>query len=77
MVGASLGVAFLDPRRMLFLALAGAVGFGIGFIFLEFVSMILGGTFLSIVGTGFIGGASLGAALGYLEVHEPAGRRVA
>jgi hypothetical protein len=71
-VGASLGAAFLDWRTIVALAVAGAVGFGVGTLpadFLRFSIPILrqlgeGGSFAI---TGFIGGASLGAALGYLE----------
>ena len=71
-VGASLGAAFRDWRSIVELAVAGAVGFGVGYWLIEFMrasTPILrqlgeGG---SIVITGIIGGATLGAALGYLE----------
>lgn len=76
MLGASLGVAFLDLGRIVVLALAGAVGFGIGFGFLDYLTYFFGTTQFATV-AGIIGGASLGAALGYLERREPAGRRVA
>jgi hypothetical protein len=71
-VGALLGVAFRDWRTILALAVAGAVGFSVGNL-AEFVrlSVPIIGTDLgeagSIAITGTIGGASLGAALGYLE----------
>jgi fucose permease len=71
-VGASLGAAFGDWRTIVALAVAGAVGFSVGNLpadSLRFSIPILrqlgeGG---SIVIIGIIGGASLGAALGYLE----------
>ncbi len=77
--GASLGVAFLDLRRIVALALAGAAGFGIGVQaggFLDYLTDSFG-RMPFIVVAGVIGGAALGAALGYLERREPAGRRVA
>ena len=69
--GASLGVTFWDWRRISILTLAGAVGFGVGLIAEFFlretleVGMNAGDLLLSAAGV--IGGASLGAALGYLE----------
>jgi hypothetical protein len=71
-VGALLGAAFRDWRTIVALAVAGAVGFGVGYWLIQFMrasTPILrqlgeGG---SIVITGIIGGATLGAALGYLE----------
>jgi hypothetical protein len=65
-IGASLGVAFLDWGRILALAAAGGVGFCVGFVVGDSLSIRLGGD-LFIVVAGIIGGASLGAALGYLE----------
>jgi hypothetical protein len=76
-VGVSLGMAFLHWRTILALGLAGAVGFGIG---------VLAGDLLrasfpairgvgSIVVAGIIGGALLGAALGFLENRRQASRR--
>ncbi len=75
MVGASLGAAFLDWRTILALAVAGAVGFGVGLPagdFLRFSFPILRevGEVGSITVAGLVGGASLGAALGYLEKRK-------
>jgi len=83
-VGGSMGLAFGDGRRIATLAVAGAVGFGTGVVLgAFFVRGIFGEDFL--VGTagtivlydltGIIGGASLGAALGYLENYRMAERR--
>ena len=71
-VGASLGLAFGDWRTILALAVAGAVGFGVGLPagdFLRFSIPILRvlGEPGSYAVAGLVGGASLGAALGYLE----------
>lgn len=75
-IGASLGVAFRDWTTGLALTVAGTVGFSIGLWagdFLEFYLYTLrdccevGG---KIIVAGVIGGASLGAALGYLEHRE-------
>jgi hypothetical protein len=79
-VGASLGLAFGDWRTIVALALAGAVGFSVGSLpadSLRFSIPILrqlgeGGS-IAIIGT--IGGASLGAALGYLESRKLAERQ--
>jgi hypothetical protein len=79
-VGASLGVAFRDWRTILALAVAGAVGFSVRNL-AEFVrlSVPIIGTDLgeagSIAITGVIGGASLGAALGYFEFRKMAEER--
>ena len=56
-------------RKMLVLALAGALGFGLGeYIIGTFGSlMLMGWRGLSWMWVGIIGGASVGAALGYLE----------
>ena len=71
-VGASLGVAFRDWRVMVVLAAAGAVGFGIGLVagglLRASIPAIRGVGSIAI--TGIIGGASLGAALGYLEYRK-------
>lgn len=84
MVGGSLGLAFGDGRRIATLAVAGAVGFGAGVIVGAFcVRGIFGEDFLvGILGTiilyaltGVIGGASLGAAFGYIENRRLAERR--
>ena len=76
--GACLGLALRDWRRTGLLALAGAIGFGVamefrlesyilegGFLSTEMPHMLIGATYLSIIGV--VGGASLGAALGFLE----------
>jgi hypothetical protein len=60
MVGASLGAGFWDWKRLVALTLAGAVGFGVG-------GAIGGDSPSGLLALGVIGGASLGAALGYLE----------
>lgn len=62
-------MAFLDWRRVVALALAGASGFGIGFMvggFLDFLTTSFGRLpFIAV--SGIIGGAALGATLGYFE----------
>jgi hypothetical protein len=76
-VGASLGAAFLDGRTILVLGLASALGFGIGVAagdLLRASFPIIRGVG-SIVVAGIIGGASLGAALGFLEIQRRAGER--
>jgi len=82
-VGGSLGLAFGDGRRIAALAVAGAVGFGVGVIVGAYcVLAIFGadflvgnpGTIMLYALTGVIGGASLGAALGYLENRNLAER---
>ena len=75
-IGASLGVAFRDRTTVLALAVAGAVGFSVGTLpadFLRFsIPMIRQrGEAGSIAITGTIGGAFLGAVLGYLEGRNP------
>ena len=65
-LGASLGVAFGDWRRVVILGAVGSVGCGIGLLAggnLQPLAAMVG----VIVFAGIIGGASLGAALGYLE----------
>ena len=79
-VGASLGVAFRDWRTILALAVAGAVGFGVGTLPADFVRFSIPmlrqlGEAGSIAITGTIGGASLGAALAYLERRKLAEER--
>lgn len=80
-VAALLGAAFRDWRTNVALAVAGAVGFGAGYWLINFMRASIpilrqlgeGG---SIIITGIIGGAFLGAALGYLEDRRlAAGRR--
>jgi len=84
-VGRSLGLGFGDGRRIVTLAVAGAVGIGVGAIVGTFcVQAIFGADFLvGISGTimlyaltGAIGGASLGAALGYIANRRLAERPV-
>jgi len=60
MVGAWLGVAFWDCKSIVALTVVGAVGFGLG-------GAIAGDSLPWLLAIGSIGGASLGAALGYLE----------
>jgi hypothetical protein len=76
MVGASLALAFGGWKRIIVLTLAGAVGFGAGVVIGAFAlkevfgeGFLVGtsGTIVLYAITGIIGGASLGAALGYLE----------
>ncbi len=80
-VGASLGVAFLDWRTILALAVAGAVGFSVGSLpggslgfSIPIIRQLLGAAG-SIAVAGLVGGASLGAALGYLEKRKLAEER--
>jgi hypothetical protein len=77
-LGASLGAAFWDWRTILALAVAGAAGFGVGLLAGDLLRasfpVIRGvGETGSIAVAGSVGGASLGAALGYLEKHRPSG----
>ena len=71
-VGASLGAAYIDWRTIVALVVAGAVGFSVGNsaawvrYFIPMIGTDLGEAG-SIAITGTIGGASLGAALAYLE----------
>jgi hypothetical protein len=74
-VGTSLGVAFLNWRTTLALAVAGTVGFGIGTLPADVVRFSIPmlrqlGEAGSYAITGIIGGASLGATLGYLEYRK-------
>ncbi len=78
--GASLGVAFKASRTIVSLAVAGAIGFGVGWGAVDLMSQPLmepgapGIAFwwaiLFMTIEGAIGGASLGAALGYLESRK-------
>jgi hypothetical protein len=79
-VGALLGVAFRDWRMVLALAVAGAVGFVVGNLLADFIRFSIPilrqvGEAGGIAFTGIIGGAFLGAALGYLENRRLAERR--
>lgn len=79
-VGASLGVAFKDWRTIVALVVAGAVGFSVGNLadLIRYSIPIIGtdlGEAVGIVITGIIGGASLGATLGYLEYRKLAAER--
>jgi dipeptidyl aminopeptidase/acylaminoacyl peptidase len=65
-LGAALGLAFGDWRRVLILGVVGSVGCAIGLLAgggLQPIAAMMG----VVVFAGIIGGASLGAALGYLE----------
>lgn len=83
--GASLGVGLRTRRRVMLLAVVGALGFGIGSGAVDVLSQPMmepgasGITFwwsiLFMTIEGAIGGASLGAALGYLEKRELAQER--
>jgi hypothetical protein len=68
MVGASVGLAFWDWKRVVVLTVAGAVGFGLG-------GAIGGDSPSGLLAPGVIGGASLGAALAYLESRKLAEER--
>src|SRR5215211_4327268 len=79
MVGASLAFAFGGWKRIVVLTLAGAVGSGAGVVigtfalqgmFGEGFLMGTSGTIALYAITGIIGGAALGAALGYLESRK-------
>ena len=81
-VGGSLGVAFKDWRMVVSLAVVGAVGFGIGYVAgavrysIPIIRQVGGAgetEFIAI--SGIIGGASLGAALAYLESRRRASER--
>jgi hypothetical protein len=83
--GAALGLAFRDWRTVAVLAIGGAVGFGIGGGIVDLLKQPFvspgaqGVTFWWATGfmviQGAIGGASLGAALGYLENRRLAQER--
>jgi len=69
--GASLGLALRNWEKAGLLALAGAVGFGIAvqvsWDLFRGPNLVLLGGVMKLVIWGILGGASLGAALGYLE----------
>jgi hypothetical protein len=76
MIGAAMGANFGDWRRPVQLAVAGAVGFGVGSLLSDLLTSVVpilgqlgegGGLAFASTLIGVIGGASLGAALGYLE----------
>lgn len=68
-IGAAVGLAFRSLRRIAVLAAAGGVGFGVGLAAGDLLraSMPMVRGVGSIAVAGIIGGAVLGAALGYLE----------
>jgi hypothetical protein len=84
-VGASLALAFGDwQRRIVVFTLAGGGGFGVGVVIGTFAlqgmlgeDFLVGtsGTIVLFAITGIVGGASLGAALGYLEDRKLASER--
>ena len=83
-VGASLGLTLFGSRMIGALAAAGAVGFGAGAWLSQQISQSIptlaqlgeGESFVINLATiGVIGGASLGAALGYLESRKQAQER--
>ena len=85
-VGAALGLAFWDWKKVLVLTLSGAMGFGAGTVLGVFLlRTVFGGDFMvGIAGTiilytimGVAGGALLGGSLGYLEgaSRTPRGQR--
>jgi len=72
--GVSLGLGLKEWRRSWFLALAGAIGFGIAAqaiwdILRGLEPQVLWGA-ITLVIWGIVGGASLGAALGYIEKKD-------
>jgi len=76
MIGAAMGANFGDWRRIVQLGVAGAVGFGVGSLLSEPLSSVVpilgelgeqGNLAFASTLIGTIGGAFLGAALGYLE----------
>ena len=67
MVGTVVGAVFLDWRTILALGMAGAVGFGVGLLAGDLLRASVPIIRRSIIVAGALGGASLGAALGYLE----------
>jgi hypothetical protein len=85
-VGAALGLAFWDWKRVFVLTLSGAVGFGAGTVLGVFLlRAVFGGDFMAgttgtiilYAITGVVGGALLGGSLGYLEraARMPRGQR--
>ena len=85
--GLMLGLALADWRKVVLLGLAGTVGFGVGEAIAAALGMPVSGidweqpSFLLVLYVlvqamvGIIGGASLGAALGYLESRKLADRQ--
>ena len=69
--GAALGLALKDGTKIIGLALAGALGFWLGSIIANYIHHWLGFGFPLTVTMfsvqGIIGGASIGAVMGYLE----------
>ena len=75
--GAALGLALRDKRKMIDLTLAGAFGFWLGLMIADYFTTWLqsGWLLLPVIKfciQGIIGGASLGAILGYLERQQAA-----
>ena len=75
--GAALGLALRDKRKMIDLTLAGAFGFWLGLMIADYFPTWLqsGWLLLPVIKfciQGIIGGASLGAILGYLERQQAA-----
>ncbi len=74
--GASLGVALGDWRWVVTLGVVGGLGFGVGlFVGTALPTSLPERIAYPIAIAGIIGGASLGAALGYLENHKLAEER--
>lgn len=78
---AALGLSLWDPRKILLLSLAGAVGFGVGLVvkfFLEQTLQLGAVENVLLAVSGVIGGAALGATLGYLVrvAEHPRGERL-
>jgi hypothetical protein len=68
--GAAMGLALKDMRKIIGLALAGFFGFGLGWMIANYLGYRLEWLPQAIIRftlSGIIGGALLGAALGYLE----------
>jgi hypothetical protein len=66
-VGTALGLALWNRRKVIGLGLAGALGGAIGAIIMSAASL---SPWLQVGLHGIVGGASLGAALGYLEKRK-------
>lgn len=76
-IGTAVGSAFRSLRRIVVLAVAGGAGFGVGLAAGDLLraSLPMVGGVGSIAVAGMIGGALLGAALGYLESHSQSRER--
>ncbi|MGH3148752.1 MAG: hypothetical protein ACRDTR_23475 [Rubrobacter sp.] len=79
--GGLLGLSLRDPRKIILLSFAGAVGFGVGLVakfFLEQALRLGVAEDLLLTVSGVIGGAALGAALGSLVrvAERPRGERL-